>query len=129
MADGSQIEDDLYVAVSPGGAGGGDRLPVLPQSEARPYQGLQLYPWRDAERQLEALHPLALVLFDGVGVGAGELYFLVPEGGEIQAAPRGRHPDERHLPAGTRQARRVLDGFRGADALEDLVRPAHHDGL
>src|SRR3712207_2010631 len=89
-----QIEDYFYVPAAAGGARGGDGLPVVPEAEARADQPFQLYLRRYAERQLEALHALAPVLLDRVSVGAGEAYLLVPEGGEIQAAPRGGHPDE-----------------------------------
>src|SRR5215203_5133645 len=53
----------------------------------------------------------------------------MPEGGEIQAAPRGWHPNQRYLPARTRQARRILDSPRGADAIENFVCTPHYHGL
>src|SRR5829696_5173701 len=104
-----EVEDDLYVAVTAGGARGGDGLAVL--------------------AQLKALYTLALILFKAVGVRTSELRLLVPEGGEIQATPRRRHADKCHLPTWTDQARRVLDRTRSTHALEDLIRPSHDHRL
>src|SRR5215218_9182510 len=123
------IEDDFHVPVAAGRARRGDGLPILPELEAWADQGLEPYLRRYAERQLEALYALAPVFLDPVGVGAGKVHLLVPVGREIQATPRGRHPDEGDLPAGPREAHRVLHRPRGSHALEDLVRPAHDDRL
>src|SRR5215211_135204 len=123
------IEDYLYVSLAARRARRGDGLAVLAQPEARADHGLQLYLRRYPERELEALYPLALIFFYPVGVGSGEAHLLVPEGREIQAAPRGEHPDERDLPAGAGEAHRVLHRWRGPHTLEHPVRPAHDDRL
>src|ERR687894_2777045 len=127
MADRSMIEDDFDVPVPPGGARCGDGLMVLAQAEARADEAIGLYLWRHPEGELEALDTLSLVLFDPVGVGPGEVYLFEPEGGQVKAAPRGRHPDEGHLPGGSREAYRVLHRPRGPYALEHFIRPAHDD--
>src|SRR5215211_4421495 len=124
-----QIEDYLYVSLAARRARRSDGLAVLAQPEARADHGLQLYLRRYPERELEALYPLALIFFYPVGVGSGEAHLLVPEGREIQAAPRGGHPDERDLPVGAGEAHRVLHRRRGPHALEHPVRPAHNDRL
>src|ERR687898_1624840 len=125
----SVIEDDLYVPVVAGRTRHRNSLAVPPQPEAWPHERRELYVWRDAKRQLEALHALTFMLLDAVGVCAGELYLPVPQRREVQTAPRAWHPHERHLPAGTVQAHRVLDGPRSANALEHFVSPAHHHRL
>ncbi len=125
-----EIEDDLDVAFAARRARGRYRLPVLPPAgSADPTILSSLISGAMRSASSKLLHPLSPVLLDAVGVGPREAHLLVPERGEVQAALRARHPDERHLPPGARQAHRVLYRPRGADALEDLVCPAHHDRL
>src|SRR4028118_1307985 len=93
-----QVEDDLYVAVCARRTRGGDGFSVLSQPKTRPDEIVELYLGRDPHRQLEALHLLAPVLVDSVGICTSEPNLFVPERGEIQAAPRPRHPDQRYRP-------------------------------
>src|SRR5918997_7011556 len=70
-----------------------------------------------------------MVLLGAVGVGAREVQLLVPERGQVEAAPGTRHPDEGDLAAGPRQAQGVLYRARRADAIEHLLRPPEDDRL
>src|SRR4028118_1232318 len=120
-----QVDGVLYVAVCARRTRGGDGFSVLSQPKTRPDEIVELYLERDPHRQLEALHLLAPVLVDSVGICTSEPNLFVPERGEIQAAPRPRHPDKRYRPPGGAKPGRVLYRPRGADAIEDLLRPAH----
>src|SRR5215210_2878466 len=124
-----QIEYYLYVSLAACRARRGDGLAILTEPKAGTDHGLQLYLRRYLERELEAPYLLSLVVFYAVSVGSGEAHLLVPEGRKVKAAPRGGHPDERDLAAGTGETHRVLHRRRGPHALEHPVRPTHDDRL
>src|SRR4028118_11363 len=123
------VEYHLHMARAPGGPGGGYCLPVLFEAVMRADHGLELDLGRYPHRQLEAAGPFPAVLLRAVGVGACEVQLLVPERGEVKAAPGAGHADEGDLAAGLRQAQGVLDRAGGAYAFEDLVGAPEDHGL
>src|SRR5215210_4880523 len=95
----SVVEYDLDVSFSACGARGCYGLAILLQREARAYHLFEFYLGREAERQGEAARLFSFVLFDAVGVAAGEADFLVPECCEVEAALRCWHSYELRLSA------------------------------
>src|SRR5215217_4569307 len=123
------IEDHLDVSFASGRAGGCDGLLVGFQREAGAHECLQAHFGGDAECECEAARFVSFVLFDAVGVAAGELDLFVPEGGEVQCAFCAWHPDERDVAARARKTERVLYRAWCADALEDFASSAGTTGL
>src|SRR5215210_4643941 len=123
------VEDDFDVSFAACGAGGCYGLAVLPKREAGADQLFEFYLGREAERQGEAGRLFSLVLFGAVSVAAGEVDFFVPERGEVEAAFRGWHPDERRLCARLCETNGVLHRGGRADAVVYAVGTAHYYGL